>query len=147
MDNRSQQAPPPRGPLTPEELSKAVQLARSAPSDQSLQFALAKKYIEAADVLADEGGRADAKTAKKNRENYIFDAHKTIKKLANGSHPYPEAMFFLAQCYGDGALGLQVDRERAFSLYHSAAKLNHAPSAYRTAGGFLNVGCVIMAFC
>ena len=46
-------------------------------------------------------------------------------------------MFFLAQCYGDGALGLQVDRERAFSLYHSAAKLNHAPSAYRTAGKFI----------
>ena len=43
-------------------------------------------------------------------------------------------MFFLAQCHGDGALGLQVDKDRAFSLYHSAAKLNHPPSAYRTAG-------------
>lgn len=133
VDNRTQQAPPPKGHLTLQELSKAVLLARSAPNDQPLQLALAKKYIEAADVLADEGGRADVKTAKKNRENYIFDAHKIIKKLANGSHPYPEAMFFLAQCHGDGALGLQVDRERAFSLYHSAAKLNHAPSAYRTA--------------
>ncbi|KAF8449965.1 hypothetical protein BGX38DRAFT_521280 [Terfezia claveryi] len=133
VDNRTQQAPPPKGHLTLQELSKAVQLARSAPNDQPLQLALAKKYIEAADVLADEGGRADIKTARKNRENYIFDAHKIIKKLANGSHPYPEAMFFLAQCHGDGALGLQVDRERAFSLYHSAAKLNHAPSAYRTA--------------
>jgi len=140
IDNRTKQAPPPKGPLTPEELSKAVQLARSAPNDQTLQLALAKKYIEAADVLADEGGRADVKTARKNRENYIFDAHKIIKKLAHGSHPYPEAIFFLAQCHGDGALGLQVDRERAFGLYHSAAKLNHAPSAYRTAGEFINDG-------
>lgn len=111
-------------------------MAKAAPNDQALQLALAKKYIEAADVLADEGGKADPKTAKKNRENYIFDAHKLIKKLATGSHPYPEAMFFLAQCHGDGALGLQVDRERAFSLYHSAAKLNHPQSAYRTAGEF-----------
>jgi TPR repeat protein len=45
-------------------------------------------------------------------------------------------MFYLASCYGEGQLGLQVDHERAFNLYQSAAKLNHAPSAYRTAGTY-----------
>lgn len=43
-------------------------------------------------------------------------------------------MFYLASCYGEGMLGLQVDHERAFNLYQSAAKLNHGASAYRTAG-------------
>ena len=47
---------------------------------------------------------------------------------------FPDAMFYFASCYGEGQLGLQVDHERAFNLYQSAAKLNHAPSAYRTAG-------------
>jgi TPR repeat protein len=94
---------------------------------------LAKKMVEAASVLANEGGRADARTAKKNRENYIFDAHKIVKKLCNSSHPYPDAMFYLAECYWEGLLGLQVDHERAFNLYQSSAKLNHGPSAYRTA--------------
>ncbi|KAI5809949.1 hypothetical protein DFH27DRAFT_537125 [Peziza echinospora] len=133
MDNRSPQPPPPKGPITAAELAQAVQASKNAPNDPAVQLTLAKKYIEAAAVLADEGGRADAKTTKKNRENFIFDAHKIVKKLANGSHPYADAMFFLAQCHGDGDLGLPVDRERAFSLYHSAAKLNHGPSAYRTA--------------
>ena len=84
IDSRSSQAPPPKGPITREELGKTIQLAKSAPNDQSLQLTLAKKYIEAADVLADEGGRADSRTAKKNRESYILDAHKLLKKLANG---------------------------------------------------------------
>ena len=65
-----------------------MQLAKSAQSDQGLQLTLAKKYIEAADVLADEGGRADAKTTKKNRESFILDAHKILKKLANGVSIY-----------------------------------------------------------
>lgn len=43
-------------------------------------------------------------------------------------------MFYFAECYWEGLLGLQTDHERAFNLYQSAAKLNHAPSAYRTAG-------------
>lgn len=84
IDSRSSQAPPPKGPITREELGKIIQLAKSAPNDQNLQLTLVKKYIEAADVLSDESGRADARMAKKNRESYIFDAHKLLKKLANG---------------------------------------------------------------
>ncbi|KAI5851319.1 hypothetical protein DFP73DRAFT_149942 [Morchella snyderi] len=120
-------------PITQFDLNQAQQSARANPGDQKLQLQLAKKMVEAASVLADEGGSADAKTTRKNRENFIFDAHKIIKKLANSSHPYPDAMFYLAECYWEGMLGLQVDREKAFNLYQSAAKLNHSPSAYRTA--------------
>ena len=71
------------GPITPVELNRLHQNAKANPGDPKLQLMLAKKMVEAASVLADEGGRADAKTAKKNRENYIFDAHKIVKKLCN----------------------------------------------------------------
>lgn len=70
-------------PITQFDLNQAQQSARANPGDQKLQLQLAKKMVEAASVLADEGGRADAKTTRKNRENFIFDAHKIIKKLAN----------------------------------------------------------------
>jgi TPR repeat protein len=101
------------------------------PADHALGFKLAKKQVEAAKVLSDEGGTADAKQTQKNRERYIFDAHKLLKKLAGAS--YPEAMFYLADCHGQGLLGLAVDPKEAFQLYQSAAKLNHPASAYRVA--------------
>lgn len=58
-------------------------------------------------------------------------------------------MFYFAECYWEGLLGLQIDHERAFNLYQSAAKLNHAPSAYRTAGTidicfFFSPSCIIL---
>ncbi|KAI5810837.1 hypothetical protein BZA77DRAFT_335580 [Pyronema omphalodes] len=126
-------APITDGPVTTQELARLQNEARINPSDQKLQLLLAKKMVEAASVLASEGGRADVKTTRKNRENYIFDAHKIVKRLTSGSHPYPDALFYLAQCYGEGALGLQPDHERAFNLYQSAAKSNHGPSCYRVA--------------
>lgn len=70
-------------PITQIEFNQIQQAAKANPGDQKLQLLLAKKMVEAAAVLADEGGRADAKTTKKNRENWIFDAHKIVKKLAN----------------------------------------------------------------
>jgi TPR repeat protein len=92
---------------------------------------LAKKLVEAASVLADEGGTADTRARNKNREKFIMEAHKIVKKLVAGGSP--EAMFYLADCYGQGRLGLQVDTKEAFNLYQSAAKAGHAASAYRTA--------------
>ncbi|KAF8241808.1 HCP-like protein [Wilcoxina mikolae CBS 423.85] len=119
--------------FTAQDLEHLQSAARLNPSDQKLHLTLAKKLVEAASILTSGEGRADIKTKRKTRENYIFDAHKIIKRLTNSSHPYPDAMFYLASCYGEGQLGLQVDHERAFNLYQSAAKLNHGPSAYRTA--------------
>ncbi|MCJ1385291.1 hypothetical protein MMC17_008412 [Xylographa soralifera] len=118
-------------PVTHEELQHLGQLIKSHPNDQKTQLLLAQKMVEAASILADEGGRADAKTRNKNREKYIFDAHKLVKKLVSGG--YPEAMFYLADCHGRGLLGLQADPKEAFGLYQSAAKLGHAQSAYRVA--------------
>ena len=134
---RSTGGPPPdprvSGPLTLSSLEGFRREAGQNPLNPGLQLQFAKKLIEAAQTLADDGGRLDPKTAKRNRDNYIMEAHKTIKKLITGQHAYPEAMFFMATCYGDGSLGLEVDHEKAFNLYQSGAKLNHPPSAYRTA--------------
>jgi hypothetical protein len=78
----SQQSTQP-SPITQFEYNQILQNARANPGNQKLQLLLAKKMVEAAAVLADEGGRADPKTTKKNRENYIFEAHKIVKKLAS----------------------------------------------------------------
>lgn len=45
----------------------------------------------------------------------------------------PEAMFLLADCYGDGRMGLEPDPKEAFTLYQNAGKLGHPAAAYRTA--------------
>jgi len=122
---------PTSGPLTVEQLYKLREAVRSQPQNQAQQLQLAKKLVEAAVVLADENGAADARTAQRNRESYVNESYKIVKKLVANS--YPEAVFYLADCYGTGDLGLSVDPKEAFVLYQSAAKLGHGPSAYRTA--------------
>ena len=124
---------PPQGPtlVTAEELQRLRQIVQANPGDQTTQLILAKKMVEAASVLADEGGHADPRTRNKNRERYILDAHKLIKKLVSAGNV--EAMFYLADCHGSGQLGLQKDPKEAFTLYQSAAKLGHPQSAYRVA--------------
>jgi len=118
-------------PVTYDELNRLRNIVRTNPSDSATGLVLAKKLVEAASVLSDEGGTADARTRNKNREKFILEGHKTLKKLV--SNGYPDAMFYLADCYGQGLLGLQVDTKEAFTLYQSAAKGGHAASAYRTA--------------
>ncbi|KAF3078984.1 hypothetical protein TWF569_002127 [Orbilia oligospora] len=122
------------GPVTFDMLNLMRNEIASRPVNQpvnaSLQFRFARRLVEASFSLVND---TDPKAARRSRENFTLEAHKIIKKLSSGTHPYPEAMFYLANCYGDGTLGLEVDHDRAFSLYQSAAKLNHPPSAYRTA--------------
>ncbi|KAK5145368.1 hypothetical protein LTR32_002878 [Rachicladosporium monterosium] len=72
-----------------------------------------------------------APTTAKNREKYVFEAHKHIKKAASAG--YPDAQFYLADCYGQGLLGLEVDTKEAFNMYQAAAKQGHPQAAYRTA--------------
>jgi TPR repeat protein len=131
QSQNSVEAPPPEKPVTWLELNDLRDFMKGHPNDHKTQFKLAKRLVEAADVLADEDGEADAKTKAKNREKFILEAHKNVKKLVQ--HSYPEAMFYLADCYGTGQLGLAVDMKEAFNLYQAAAKLGHGPSAYRTA--------------
>ncbi|KAF2712723.1 hypothetical protein K504DRAFT_475016 [Pleomassaria siparia CBS 279.74] len=118
-------------PVTHDELNRLRNTWKANPSDSVTGLLLAKKLVEASTVLADEGGTADARTRNKNREKFILEAHKTVKKMVSGGSA--EAMFYLADCYGQGLLGLQVDTKEAFTLYQSAAKAGHAASAYRTA--------------
>lgn len=118
-------------PVTHDELQKLQQKVRGNPSDQKTQLLLAKKLVEAATVLVGDNSRLDPKTKAKAKEKYVMDAHKIVKKLV--STGYSEAQFYLADCYGEGQLGLEVDSKEAFSLYHSAAKQGHAQSAYRVA--------------
>lgn len=118
-------------PVTHDELNRLRNTWKSDPTDNRTGLQLAKKLVEAASVLADEGGTADTRTRNKNREKFIFEAHKIVKKLVSNGDP--NAMFYMADCYGQGLLGLQVDTKEAFTLYQSAAKAGHPASAYRTA--------------
>ncbi|RHZ55782.1 hypothetical protein CDV55_103447 [Aspergillus turcosus] len=117
-------------PVTHEELERLQQAVRNKTADQKTQLLLAQKLVEASTVLV-ENSRMDPKTKARAREKYIMDAHKIVKKLV--SNGYADAQFYLADCYGQGLLGLQVDPREAFTLYHSAAKQGHAQSAYRVA--------------
>ncbi|KAL4977952.1 hypothetical protein BDW66DRAFT_131399 [Aspergillus desertorum] len=124
------EGPAPPEPVTHAELDRLQQQARGNPSDHKLQLTLAQKLVEASVVLVD-ASRLDPKSKAKAREKYNIDAHKIVKKLVSAG--YPDAQFYLADCYGQGLLGLQNDPKEAFSLYLSAAKQNHAQAAYRVA--------------
>ncbi|KAE8159345.1 hypothetical protein BDV40DRAFT_314681 [Aspergillus tamarii] len=129
----AQQGPPvdpPAGPVTQEELQQLQRVVKSNPSDKKTQLLLAKKLAEASVVLV-ESSRLDPKSKAKAREKYAMDAYKIVKKLVSSG--YADAQFFLADCYGQGLLGLQVDHKEAFHLYQAAAKQGHGQSAYRTA--------------
>ena len=116
-------------PVTLQELEQLRQATVRRPDDQATQLTLAKKLVEASIVLVDE--RADPRTKSKNREKYISDAYKIVKKLSSNGHT--EATFYLADAYSRGALGLESDTREAFKLYQTAAKSGHAQAAYRVA--------------
>ncbi|KAJ6169044.1 hypothetical protein N7497_001887 [Penicillium chrysogenum] len=99
-----------QAPVTIEEIQRLQQQARANPSDQKTQLLLAQKLVEASTVLV----RGQQQTRSE------------IKSQGEGE-------FFLADCHGEGRMGLEVDPKEAFSLYHSAAKQGHAQSAYRVA--------------
>ncbi|PAV24407.1 HCP [Pyrrhoderma noxium] len=99
--------------------------------DPEAHFQYARYLIDAAKNIG--ANAADQRAVRKYRELLIQEALKEIRRLATQGEPYPEAQFFLANCYGTGMLGLQVDHERAYHLYLQAAKENHSAAAYRVA--------------
>ncbi|EKJ68096.1 hypothetical protein FPSE_11696 [Fusarium pseudograminearum CS3096] len=115
-------------PVTTQELEHLRMLIKSNANDQDSALRLAKKLVEAADVLAPK--MPDPKQRSRARERYLIDCHKILKKLANAQNP--DAMFLLADCLGRGLFG-ESDYKEAFTQYQSAAKLGHAAAAYRTA--------------
>jgi TPR repeat protein len=116
-------------PVTLAELEQLRNAIAIDPNDQTNQLLLARKLVEASEVLVP--AIPDQRARNKAREKYIMDAHKLLKKLVTVQNS--AAMFYLADCYGRGALGLETDNKEAFSLYQSAAKAGHAAAAYRTA--------------
>ncbi|MBW0510070.1 hypothetical protein O181_049785 [Austropuccinia psidii MF-1] len=106
--------------------------------DPEAHFNFAKFLIEAAKTLASGGAAGDDKAIKKYRDALLQESLKLIKKLATqgvgvGKPAYSDAQFFLANCLGNGSLGLQVDHEKAYNLYVQASKQNHPEATYRTA--------------
>ncbi|PLW07069.1 hypothetical protein PCANC_16367 [Puccinia coronata f. sp. avenae] len=106
--------------------------------DPEAHFNYAKFLIEAARKLASGGAAGDDKAIKKYRDALLQESLKLIKKLATqgvglGKPPYSDAQFFLANCLGNGSLGLAVDHEKAYNLYVQASKQNHPAATYRTA--------------
>ncbi|POS87118.1 hypothetical protein EPUL_002106, partial [Erysiphe pulchra] len=111
------------------ELENLRNVIKNNPADHATQMLLAKRLIDSGDVLVQS--IPDQRARNKNREKYTLEAHRLLKKLV--AQQNVEAMFFLADCYGRGVPGLEVDHKEAFSLYQSAAKSGHAAAAYRTA--------------
>ncbi|RDA91421.1 hypothetical protein CP533_6267 [Ophiocordyceps camponoti-saundersi (nom. inval.)] len=116
-------------PVTPAELERLRVAIKHNANDQDSALLLARKLVEAADVLTMK--MPDAKQRARMRDRYLMDAHKILKKLANAQNQ--EAMFIMADGLGKGLFGHEPDNKEAFALYHSAAKLGHAAAAYRTA--------------
>lgn len=118
-------------PVTPGELANLRSQVDANPRDHKKAMLLVKRLVEASTLLASENGRADAKTTGNNRERYVLEAHKRLKKLAQAGDK--DGQFYLADCYSSGMLGLEVDVKEAFQWYLAAAKQGHAGAAFRTA--------------
>ncbi|KAK9321182.1 hypothetical protein V1517DRAFT_327214 [Lipomyces orientalis] len=123
-------------PLTQSEFDTAKQRAKEQKYNGKVQLVYAKALLEAASspTLSSQSGKLDSKATRKCIEKWTLSAQKIVKKLATGSTPYPEAVYFLGTCYGAGGkLGLEMNREKECEYYKKAARLGHARGSYRTA--------------
>lgn len=116
-------------PVTAQELEHLRQVIKGNPNDQESALRLAKRLIEAADVLVPK--LPDPKSRARARDRYLVDCHKILKKLSNAQNS--DAMFCMADCLGRGLFSNEPDHKEAFTLYQSAAKIGHPAAAYRTA--------------
>lgn len=117
-------------PYTKEYIDHYRQRIKADP-DPEAHFLYAKYLIDAAKKIGADA--KDQRTVKKYRDMLITESLKVVRRLATQGEAFAEAQFFLANCYGTGMLGLQVDHERAYHLYLQAAKQNHAAASYRVA--------------
>lgn len=121
-------------PATKENLAMFRQEAQST-SDPRVLLDFAKFLLEAVHQLCVD--EQDPKRTKKAREAMVMEAQKIVKKLAThsgmGKQGYPDAQFFLANCYGTGSMGLQTDPEKAFALYVQGSKQSHPGCTFRAA--------------
>jgi uncharacterized protein len=117
-------------PYTKEYIDDYRQRIKADP-DPEAHFSYARYLIDAAKRIGADV--KDQRAVRKYRDTLIQESLRVIKRLATQGQPYDEAQFFLANCYGTGMLGLQVDHEKAYHLYLQAAKQNHAAATYRVA--------------
>lgn len=117
-------------PYTKEYIDQYRQRIKADP-DPEAHFLYAKYLIDAAKKIGADA--KDQRAVKKYRDMLIAESLKVVRRLATQGEPFAEAQFFLANCYGTGMLGLQVDHERAYHLYLQAAKQNHSAASYRVA--------------
>lgn len=117
-------------PYTKEYIDQYRQRIKADP-DPEAHFLYAKYLIDAAKKIGADA--KDQRAVKKYRDMLITESLKVVRRLATQGEAFAEAQFFLANCYGTGMLGLQVDHERAYHLYLQAAKQNHAAACYRVA--------------
>lgn len=117
-------------PYTKEYIDQYRQRIKADP-DPEAHFLYAKYLIDAAKKIGADA--KDQRAVKKYRDMLITESLKVVRRLATQGEAFAEAQFFLANCYGTGMLGLQVDHERAYHLYLQAAKQNHASASYRVA--------------
>ena len=117
-------------PYTKEYIDDYRQRIKADP-DPEAHFAYARYLIDAAKKIGAD--IKDQRAIRKYRDTLIQESLRVIKRLATQGQPYDDAQFFLANCYGTGMLGLQVDHEKAYHLYLQAAKQNHAAATYRVA--------------
>ncbi|KAJ3216324.1 hypothetical protein HDU67_009675 [Dinochytrium kinnereticum] len=100
--------------------------------DPQVHLEYGKFLIAAGDEALDSD--KDPKKAQKNQDLLHNEGLRWIKKLAgSGRYAPPEALFMLAECHGTGALGVNIDHDRAFNLYLQAVKQNHPSATYRAA--------------
>ncbi|KAJ3310803.1 hypothetical protein HDV04_004668 [Boothiomyces sp. JEL0838] len=122
-------------PLPSESLESYRQQVKKS-NDPVMQFDFAKHLISVAEEMRKNPQGLDPQKIKKNRDILHAEAVRWIKKAASsqflGKNGLPEALFFLADCYGNGTLGLTIDHDRAFGYYSQAAKQGHSASIYRT---------------
>lgn len=83
-------------------------------NDVKVQLDFARQLIQVAEEMRRNPRGVDPKRIKKNRDVLHAEAVRWIKKSSTGSllgkPGYDEALFMLADCYGNGTLGLAIDR-------------------------------------
>ncbi|KAI9183820.1 hypothetical protein H9P43_002872 [Blastocladiella emersonii ATCC 22665] len=132
-------------------LAEALRIDTSLPLDQlredvrmSLDPLAHLQFVRYLVTLADEvaATEPDPRVAQKQMQLLHGEALKWVKRLAshgpgglNGARtaPCPDASVYLAECYGNGMLGLPLDHDKAFSLYLQASKAGHPAATYRVA--------------
>ncbi|KAI9246003.1 hypothetical protein BY458DRAFT_446994 [Sporodiniella umbellata] len=118
---------------TAKESLVALQKETDQNQDPRIQLEYAQQLLDAAAQIEDP----NPEKSEKARERLYQEAQKLIKRLAshNGvvKQGYPEAQFFLANCYGTGSMGLSTDPEKAFGLYLQGSKQNHPQCTFRAA--------------